>query len=301
MKKVLVVLNPVAGETGRKPVYEIIKHALDVVGIACEFAVTHRKDGPGEAVRRRLSDGFDAVIAAGGDGTVATAVNGLIGVQVPLGIIPIGTGNMLAKDLHIPLDIPSAISLLANKPKIRRIDAMKIGDFVYLLDINVGLSASIMAHTTYHEKNHWGMLAYLLSGLREAPRIRFRPFKVTVDGVAYDTRAAEVVVFNSGYIVKYFYPGKHDVRLDDGKLDVWIASPTVVKDYPRYLLGALFGRPNPALTHFVTAERSIIIKGNARLRVDADGDIVARTPVTIENLPGAVGVLVPREDTAVKA
>jgi diacylglycerol kinase family enzyme len=90
-------------------------------------------DAFGEIVRARLGEGFDLVVAAGGDGTVSAVVDGLAGSAVPLGIIPTGTANLVARELNIPLVPREAVELIVRAPRSRTIDAMRIGTRVYVL------------------------------------------------------------------------------------------------------------------------------------------------------------------------
>jgi len=104
-----------------------------------------------------------------------------------------------------------------------------------------------------------------------------------------------VCVFNSGTIARAFYPAKRDIRPDDGRLDVWIVSPRALWDYPGYLANALFRRHRQEFSHFTTVKGYIAIKSAESMSLQADGDVIGATPIKIEVLPGAVGIIVPAD------
>lgn len=121
--KALIILNPIAGKKSSGVVSESLrKHFSGVIDY--EVYETKEQDKVGDIVRTRLDEGFDLVVAAGGDGTVSAVTGGLVGTSVPLGIIPIGTGNILARELGLPIDIDKAVTLIASAPHSRKIDIM---------------------------------------------------------------------------------------------------------------------------------------------------------------------------------
>jgi diacylglycerol kinase family enzyme len=100
MKKNMVVLNPSSGAAGGASKEDAIKKCFDEVQLKYEIILTKKNEDVGEVIRGRLKEGFDLVVAAGGDGTVSAVINGLMETKIPLSIIPLGTGNLLAKELH---------------------------------------------------------------------------------------------------------------------------------------------------------------------------------------------------------
>jgi YegS/Rv2252/BmrU family lipid kinase len=295
MKKALVVLNPSSGAAGGASKEDAIKKCFDDAQLKYEIILTKKNEDVGEVIRGRLKEGFDLVVAAGGDGTVSAVINGLIGTEIPLSIIPLGTGNLLAKELHIPLEIKDAVAVISSSPRYRKIDAMKIGKQVFVLNASVGYSPIILHNTTTAQKNHFGNLAYLGNALIYLFRLRFHGFEITVDGKVYAGRAFECVVFNAGGLVRTLYPKGPDVAVDDGHIDIWILSIQKGFDYFRYLFYALVGRPGKLLPPMLSAERTVSIKSRTSMLVQVDGDLIGKTPVEIEVLPGALTVLVPDE------
>jgi diacylglycerol kinase (ATP) len=293
--KALVILNPSAAAAVRESVLRALAQHLPAAGIEYTVHEPRRGDLFGEIVRTRLREGFDTVIAAGGDGTVSAVVDGLVGSEVPLGIIPTGTTNLVARELNIPLTPPEAAALIAARPRLRRIDAMRIGSRVYVLVAGIGISASVAGGTTRSNKRRFGPVAYLGAAILKMFTFRARHLEVAVDGVSRKHHAVEVAIANCGILAKMLFPAGPDIHVDDGHLDVWILDTRTLLDYPRYLFRILARRPGHPRAHFIKAEKIISVRSAKPLPVQADGDVIGTTPIEIEVLPGAVGVFVPEK------
>jgi diacylglycerol kinase (ATP) len=295
MNKTLVVLNPSSGTAGGNPVEDALKGYFDDAHLIYEIILTRKDENVGETIRGRLKEGFDLVVAAGGDGTVSAVINGLIGTSVPLSIIPLGTGNLLAKELHIPLETKDAVAVISSSPRFKKIDAMKIGKRVSVLNISAGYSPIILRSTTTSQKNRFGNLAYLVNAFVHLFRLRFRGFEIAVDGKVNTSRAVECVVFNAGALARTLYPKGPDVSVDDGHLDIWVLTVKTGLDLFRYFFYVLVGRPGKLMPPMLSAECTVSIKSKSNMLVQADGDVIGKTPVEIEVLSGALTVLVPDE------
>ena len=293
--KILVVLNPAAGQETHASVRDELARQLGAACIPYEIHETAEGDRLGDLVRARLRDGFDLVVAAGGDGTVSGVVDGLVGSAIPLCIVPIGTGNLIARELGISTKLDEAVSLLGGGSGSRRIDAMRIGDRIFILNVSVGISASVVRTATTNLKNRLGRLAYLWAILMKMFRWRSRHLAVVVDGVAGEYRAIEVSVMNCGMVPKALYSKGPTIRVDDGHLDAFVVGMKTIRDYPGIILSVIAGRPFDFLWRFIKVERRATIRSNVPLQVQADGDIVGTTPIAIEVVPGAVTVLVPEK------
>ncbi len=289
--KALVILNSSAGKGAIDSVRQKIERRFTAANIDYEMVETGRGVELGPLVRERIDDGFDLVVAAGGDGTVSEVFDALHGRNVPLGIVPTGTGNLIARELNIPTQIDEAIDLIARRPRTMTIDAMRIGKRVYVLNAGVGINA-VVAATPRESKRRFGFLAYVATVLKTM-RVRPRHLEVTVDGTTHNFRAVEVAISNCGILAKKVYPNGPEIRVDDGHVDIWILSMKTMPDYTRYLLGLLFGRR--AQAQFLTARQHVAITSKLPLRAQADGDVIGHTPLEAEILPGALKVLVPQQ------
>ncbi len=294
--KALVVLNPAAGQDTDESVREALARHFGASRIEYEIRESRAGDNAGETVRARLRDGFDLVVAAGGDGTVSDVIDGLTGGTIPLGIIPTGTGNLIARELGLPEGVDEAVRLIAGEPRRRKIDAMRIGGRVFVLNASVGVSAAVISDTTPVNKRRFGRIAYFLSTVPKMFTLKPRRLVVAVDGQAHEYRAIEVAIMNCGVLARTLYPKGPEIRIDDGYLDVLILGTKPVLDYPRFIFAILAGRNAGAFSRFIRSERRITIRSNAPLPVQADGDIIGTTPIEVELVPGAVTVLVPAPD-----
>lgn len=290
--KALVIFNPPAGNNGGQVLHDALSRHFTAVPIEYEVYETRKGDRLAEIVRRRLRDGFDLVVAAGGDGTVSAVSDGLMGSSIPLGIIPTGTGNLIARELNIPGEMEAAVALIAGTPRIRKIDAMRIGRRAFVLNASVGISASIIGGTTRRNKSRFGRIAYIGTALLKILSSRPRYLVVEVDGKQHQYRAVEVAIMNCGLLGRLFYPKGPEIRIDDGHLGVWILSMKTIWNYPRYVIGVVAGWTVNPESHFIRAVKTISIRSNAPLLVQADGDIIGTTPIDVEVLPGVLTVLV---------
>src|SRR5215207_11399000 len=182
--------------------------------------------GPGDA--RRLAEygvaqGVDVVAVFGGDGTTMQAAAGLVGTDIALGVIPGGTGNLLAGNLRIPASpIRAAKALVSARPKsfdLGRMDRPG-GAQYFAVACGAGYDARVMAGTLSEHKRRWGMAAYVATTLRLITDIRSTAHIITIDGVEYDAEAAMVLVANCGEVIPPLVRLRPGITPDDGLLDV---------------------------------------------------------------------------------
>jgi diacylglycerol kinase (ATP) len=292
--KAFVVLNPVAGNSDVNIVRQALEEHLGNGNWRYEIYETTGQERLADVVSVALDQGFDVFVAAGGDGTVSGVVNGLAHSNHPLAIIPVGTGNTLARELDIPLDVEDALAILVGEHEVRTIDAIQIGDRFFVLNVGVGVSAVMMRDTGRENKRRLGLIAYLWTGLKKLIGWQAHRFAVVVAGQEDTFRASEVVVANSGAIGDPAFRWGAQVRLDDGRLDVCVVRARNGIDYLRLAWGVLLGRqkhdPN---MRCLSADRRIVITADRPLPVQGDGEFIGHTPVHVDVVPGAVQVIVP--------
>jgi YegS/Rv2252/BmrU family lipid kinase len=295
-RKALVIINPRAGGFKRDSILRSIERRFAAAGIAYEIHAAEGADTLGAAVREQMKRGFDLVVAAGGDGTVSSAAEGLEGSDVPLGIVPIGTGNILARDLRIPRDIDGSVRLICESHTTRTIDAMRIGGRLYVLTIGVGISSLTVRDLKKEDKRRFGLLAYVGGAIRKLFEFKTSRIEVVVDGETYWFDSPEIAVANSGGVADMVMPHAIDITIDDGVLDVIVLKARGPLDYPLLLYNALRRHvPSPSV-RLLRAKRSVILRPDRPLPVQADGDIIGTSPVEVEVVPHAVKIIVPRTD-----
>jgi len=294
---VFVVLNPVAGKSDASAIRRALEHRSVRDAWAYEVYETTGEERIADVVREAVDRGFDMFVAAGGDGTVSGVAGGLVRRGIPIGIIPVGTGNALARELGIPVSIESALALLTERHDTAHIDAIRVGDRFFVLNISVGISALTMRDTERQDKRRFGVVAYIWTGIGKLFGVQPHRFTVEVDGQTVQVHASEIAVANSGAMGDPSFRWGPYVRLDDGRLDVCIVRARTAIDYLRVTRAVLLGqqRRSPNI-HCLSAGRNISIGSDQPLPVQADGELIGHTPVQMELVPGAVRVIVPAAD-----
>ena len=257
-----------------------------------------------QLVAEAIAEGCEQVVAGGGDGTISAVASLLVGTEVRFAVLPLGTANVLSRELNIPTDLGGACRLAAStlnerdvEPKTSRvlaIDAMKVGDRHYLTQVGVGIDALMIQSTSTESKRRLGKLAYMISATRHILAFHLHHFTVTIDGRTHKTKAAQIVVANTGMMGQPPFRWGPDIHPDDGRLNVCFIKPAGVRDYLRLFWVVFRGHreKSPQMKHQVF-DRSMTIRSRHPLPVQADGEIVGDTPVTIEVVCQALNVIVP--------
>jgi YegS/Rv2252/BmrU family lipid kinase len=273
---------------------EALRRSLGATGHAFEVIETRTGDPIAEMIQGRLSEGFDCVVAVGGDGTVSAVAHALMDVNIPLGIIPAGTGNLVARELGIPLAVDEAVAVIVGPSRKRRIDAMRIGERTYLLNAGVGINAEVIDQTSRLGKSLFGRSAYFGTAVWHVLKAKPQRLEVTVDGETRTYQATDVAISNCGILAKALNPNGPDVQADDGHIDVCILCMKTPLEYPwYYFLRQIAPKRVNKIIHELVAQKSVIVRSDAPISVQADGDIIGTTPVEVEVLPAAITVLVP--------
>ncbi|MDX2194769.1 MAG: diacylglycerol kinase family lipid kinase [Gemmatimonadales bacterium] len=293
MARVVVITNPAAART-EYVAAQGITQAFKRAGWRCELLAT---GGPGDARRLAeyaLGQHADIVVVYGGDGTTMQAAAALVGSDTPLGIVPGGTGNLLAGNLRLPRGPAAAVRAML-KGAHRTIDLGRMerldGTHFFAVAAGAGTDARVMAGTTAAEKRRWGMFAYAVTALRILPAIRPVPHLITVDGEVTRTDAAMVLVANCGEIVPPILALHPHVAPDDGVLDVVTVRAEGVAEslhtIGRFVLGdrSVGGR--------VLWQRGtdVTIVTDPPEPVELDGESAGQTPFRAVVVPHAIRIL----------
>jgi YegS/Rv2252/BmrU family lipid kinase len=258
--------------------------------------------GPGDA--RRLAEygvsaGVDVVAVYGGDGTTMQAAAALVGTDIPLGVIPGGTGNLLAGNLRIPASPARAARALVNaRPKrfdLGRMDRPD-GAQYFAVACGAGYDALVMAGTLAHHKRRWGMAAYVATTLRLIPNLRSTIHSITIDGVKYEVDASMVLVANCGEVIPPFVRLGPGIAPDDGLLDVVVLRANNFSQSLRVVWDMLRVAPSTfGEVAYVarTRGREVRVETDPVRPVQLDGEPGGETPFTATVVPGAIRILVP--------
>jgi len=290
-ERVLLIVNPGSRRGARR--LRDAQSAFARRSVTCDVVMTER---PGHAAEVAAARGrsYDAVFTLGGDGTVMEVIGALAHSAIPIGVLPGGTGNLIARVLGIPLDVSRAVGLLMDGDDAR-IDLGSIDGRRFAFAAGVGIDATMVETTSRALKSRLGVLAYFWTGAKAA--MRHERFRVvaTVDGVRHERKATMVMVANFGAVFRDLITLGPGIRQDDGMLDLCVFSPTGLRDSIRVTLRLLRKdfRTDPCMLY--TAGRRIRIETEPGRPVQADGDLVGMTPFDVVVEPLAVRLLVPRK------
>ena len=270
-------------------------------GSAPEVRVTATAATGRAAAREAVAAGARLLVVVGGDGSVRSAAAVLAGTGIALGIIPAGTGNLMAAALGIPRSPERAAAALADARE-RPIDVGRawVGSpatpMPFIVAAGVGFDARVMAATTERRKRSLGIGAYFAVATAVAARIRPFEVRLVVDGAVHETDALAVLVANAGELVPGLLRPRLPLVPDDGLLDVLVARGRGAAGGSRAAIELLFGRGvhtaiGPYAARF--AARRVEVEAPAGEPVEVDGDVVGGGRLVAEIVPGAVRILVP--------
>ena len=292
--RTLVIVAPTVNADTRDTLRVSLQNHLASAAGEHEICEIQANEDIAEVTVRHLNGRFECVVAVGGDGTVSAVAHALMGSEIPLGIVPAGTGNMVARELGIPLDIDAAVALIASTPKLRKIDAMQIGGRTYLLNAGVGINAEVIDRTSRLGKSLFGRSAYFGTAVWRVLQAKPQRLEVTIDGETRVYQATDVAISNCGILAKALNPNGPDIRADDGQIDVCILCMKTPLEYPwYYFLKYIAPKRVNKIMHEIPVKKSVIVRSDGPIVVQADGDIIGVTPVMIGVLPSALTVLVP--------
>jgi YegS/Rv2252/BmrU family lipid kinase len=295
MTRVLLITNPAAARTEEVAVMAIAE-TLRRGGWSVDLRAT---GGPGDARRfaaEAAATGHDVVAVFGGDGTTMQAAAALVGTDTALGILPGGTGNLLAGNLRIPMQpVRAATALLKGTP--RPLDLGRIerddGPHYFAVACGAGHDARIMAETTTLDKHRWRFAAYFVTMYRLMPDLRSVTYHITVDGVEYEATASVVLVANCGEVIPPWLRLRRGIRPDDGLLDVVVIRADSLQDTMQVFWEVLSEGAGRAGRVGYAQGRTITVQTTPPEPVQLDGDPHGMTPFTVVVVPHAIRVIAP--------
>lgn len=292
-RRVLALINPNAGRFEPHRLMEWITEGAEELDADITFVVIE----PGERMRdftaRAALDGYELVLVAGGDGTLAEAAAGLVGSALPMAIIPAGTGNILATNLNVPFGIKEA-TMAALQGAAAPFDVGRLDDGrIFLLAAGAGYDADLIRDADRELKRWLGPVAYIVSMFRNL-RAKHGRFNVELDGwQRIRINARTVLVCNAGRTLGSI-PLAPDADLGDGWLDLVIfrfRNPLAL--FGIFLTAIFRGLKKDPRVQFFRARR-IRIQASRPMPVQVDGDFIDRTtPIEMTILPGALQVVRP--------
>jgi YegS/Rv2252/BmrU family lipid kinase len=292
--KTFVVMNPVAGVSQPEAVREKIETAFQSRDIPFEIYETTGDEDLRQKVRNAVKQGFRLFVSAGGDGTLSSVIDGLVGTQIPLVILPTGTWNTVAQIMNIPLQIDPALELVFQDHAIRTVDALQVDQGFFVLSVSAGVGSRTMEDVKREEKRHFGKLVDLWKGIKQLMEFRSYLFDIKIDGQPARFRASELMVANSASLALKALQLDPDIRMDDGKLNVCRIYANTLGEYLKLAISMLRGDQKYNWNILcMEASKEVEIRCREKLPVQGDGDIIGRLPVTVKIYPKAVQIVTP--------
>lgn len=288
-RRALLIINAKSrsGESQTRAAIERLEaHGIEPVQLECG-----RREDLSPLIVQHARD-VDCAVVGGGDGTLNAAALGVIEAGLPLGILPLGTANDLARTLHIPFDLDGAAQVIADG-HTRKIDLGLVNGEPFFNVASLGLSAELAQQLTRDIKRRWGRLGYALVAMKVLSQAR--PFRATItsETESVRVRTLQIAVGNGR-----FYGGgnavEKDAAIDDQHLDLYSL------EFDRAWKLALMARSFRYGEHGAWSEvravraKEFDIRTRRPRPINADGEIVAKTPAHFSIRPEAVTVFAPR-------
>ncbi|MFQ5613796.1 MAG: diacylglycerol/lipid kinase family protein [Anaerolineae bacterium] len=298
------VLNPLAGRSDfHRELKEAGRH-LASLGWDVHFYETRKTGDATSLARRAAAEGCQVVVAVGGDGTINEVVNGLVGTETTLGVLPAGTANVFAIDVSIPVYRsfhPAALRKAAeiiHRGQRRRIDVGQVRfedgrERYFLMWAGIGLDAAITGEVKAEDKRRLGKMAFVITGAMVAVDFMGTRATLTVDGGQKKKRILMAVASN-GQLYGGVWRLAPEAKLDDGLLDVAVMEGYGFPSTLRHLIGVTLGRHVRDPDFHLYRTSRLRLEAKSPLPVHVDAEPVGHTPVDIRVVPQALTIIVPR-------
>lgn len=286
-RRVLLLANAKSRSGDRT---DLVTGALAGAGLSVTRIEPQRRSDITAYIKARAHEA-DAIVAAGGDGTMNAVIDGVIATGLPLGVMPMGTANDLARTLALPLDDLDACARAIAGGRTRRIDVGDVNGETYFNVASIGLSAELAQQLTAERKRRFGKLAYAITAFNVL--LRARPFSATIrtrEG-AQKVRTMQIAVGNGLY-----YGGGNAVQehatIDDGHLDLY--SLEISDVWKLALMARSFRAGKHGLWSEVRTDKCVEYEIATRkpMPVNADGEILTQTPAKFSIRQRALSVFV---------
>jgi diacylglycerol kinase (ATP) len=286
----VIIFNPVAGRRRAARLWWVLD-VLSANGIRLDLAETHRAGHAEVLAREAAQAGAPMVVAAGGDGTIAEVANGLMGSGARLGVIPLGTANVLAHELALPF-APRAVAAALAFGRTRTlwpgVARGADGSRLFVQMLGIGFDAQVVHRLSLPLKRVLGRGAYVVQTLRETARYKFPSIRLRINDV--ETEAASAVI-SKGRL----YGGKFllapEARPAEPGFSVILfgcGGPWPALMYGAALPMGLLGR-TPGARH--VRARRVEVVGNTPIPAQSDGDAAGFTPLSVTDAPGPIEVV----------
>ncbi len=297
--RVLVILNPVSARLDRPAFSPAL---TDAFGALPEVYETVADDEGGAGVRATIEAGarrgVELIVAAGGDGSISMVAGALIeaglATTLRLAIVPLGTANVLARELEVPIDSAAALELAANSTRTRTLDAIRVAGKHYLTQVGTGLDAGMIESTSHEDRRARGRWSYWWALWARMIGWRATRYELVIDGLRYRKRAWQVVIANAGTLGLRPFTWGPEIEPDDGVLDLCLFNVRSLREWIALVVRFATRRHQPsANARFFTVKERVRITTRRPAPVQGDGDLIGATPIEATIARGVLTVVVP--------
>lgn len=293
-----LIFNPASGHGNAEQDLDFIQEMLEP-HLHLEIHLTTPEISPQQLAEKAIAESADIIIAAGGDGTVSAVAGAVVGTDIPLGIIPRGTANAFGMALGITQQIAqirrACEIILAGKTRV--VDAARCNDRTLILLAGVGYEAETIAKADREAKNRWGSLAYIMAGWQQLDEHELFDAEVEVEGESKTFEAGAITIANAAPPTSILAQGIGEVIVDDGLLDITIATVETRLQAVTTMLNMLgsalikTNREHENIVHL--RSRKVKIAATPPQKVVLDGEIIGETPIEVECIPQGLKVFAP--------
>lgn len=299
MGHIAVVLNSSSGGGTAVKVAERLKEIFAAAGREARIVLAPGGSESNAAMRRAVQDGCETLVAGGGDGTINCGASAVVGREIPLGVLPLGTLNHFAKDVGIPLDLDEAVKVVLDGA-VCKVDVGEVNGRIFLNNSSLGVYPAIVRlRERYRTKVGGKWIAALWAGLAVLRRNPFMGVRIVVEEKTIIRRTPLVLVGNNEYLMSGFQAGTRE-SLARGRLALYVLNAEQRPGLLRLAWQILFqGAEQVKEVDLLTVEDAIVETRRPRLQVAMDGEVFSlQSPLEYRIRPGVLRLHVPPDASA---
>lgn len=288
--RALLIINPISGTSDKKGLEQRISRRLAKAGITVDSRQTERAGHATILAKDAAAQGYDMVIAAGGDGTINETATGLLGTDVTLGILPLGSGNGLARHLNIPIDERAATKVIANG-RAATIDSGEVNGRPFFCTFGMGFDAEV-SHS-FANSGSRGFITYIKCCLKLLTSYKAKDYQMIVDGKELSDTAYTIAVCNASQYGNNAYIAPKAL-INDGLLDLTIFHQSHMLKTALVSIDLMAGSMDRNMLIDTRRLREITFHRQNEGPAHIDGEpLMLGTDITVRCRPGSLKVFTP--------
>ena len=291
MKKITAIINPVSGTTSKKRIPDLLDQYIPSDSFEKQFFFTEYQGHAFELASKAVKENTDFIIAVGGDGTINEVARAMVESPAVLGIVPMGSGNGLARDLAIPMDIRKALEVILER-NIKTIDYCKANNRIFFCTCGVGFDASVSE--SFAKRRHRGPLSYIRSVFTEYLRFKPDTYDIVFENEVLTRKAFLVTCANASQYGNNAYIAPQ-ADMNDGIMDIAILSPFSPLDVG-HLLVQMFTKQitkNRKIQYYKSKKLTLRRKEPGIVHIDGE-PVEMDNSISLEVFHNGLNVIVPQ-------